>query len=68
MSYSKDPEKTVDCLVDGLAPSVGRIEHEARHGEDPEITSCTTDGNNDRLARLYNEHGVCQYPNTYQSS
>jgi hypothetical protein len=61
MPFSNNFERTVDAIVASPAPDMVKIEHEARRGEDPEISSRTIDGNNDRLARLNNEHGVCQY-------
>ncbi|KAI4626678.1 hypothetical protein J4E83_003830 [Alternaria metachromatica] len=57
MFHSKDPEKAVDGIVGGPAPGIIKTEHEARDGEDPEITSWTTDGTDDRLVRLKNEYG-----------
>jgi len=59
MFHSKDPEKAVDGIVSGAAPSILKTEHRACDGEDPEITSRTTDGTNNRLVQLKNEYGVC---------
>jgi len=59
MFHSKDVEEVVDEIVGGRAPSILKTEHRARDGEDPEITSWTTDGTNDRLVRLKNDYGVC---------
>ena len=59
MSHSKDPEKAFDGIVASVAPGILKTEHRARDGEDPEITSWTADGTNDRLVRLKNDYGVC---------
>jgi len=59
MFHSKDVEGVVDETVGGPAVSILKTEHRAHDGEDPEITSWTTDGTKDRLVRLKNEYGVC---------
>jgi hypothetical protein len=66
MSCFNDFEKTVDAFIASPAPDVVKIEHEARRGEDSEISSRTTNDDNDRLMRLNNEHGVCKSSNTDQ--
>lgn len=63
MTNFDDPEKAVDGIVGGSAPDMLKTEYGVGDGEDPEITSSTTDGTNNRLMRLKDEYGVryCSY-------
>ncbi|KAH6870425.1 major facilitator superfamily domain-containing protein [Alternaria rosae] len=57
MTHSNDPEKAVDGIVGGSAPDMLKTKYGVGDGEDPEITSSTTDGTNNRLMRLKDEYG-----------